>query len=85
MTESLLPLLCWPLQPPAASIEDDIIRCCFVLGLKINLSYHLQYLGNSDDNDFMITLIDGIGYHLFSVSSRFDYLFKKNLIKLIQL
>ena len=65
-----------------AGIEDDIIRRCFVLGLKINLPYHLQYLGNSDDTDFMITLSDGIGYHLFSVSSRFNYPFKKTLIKI---
>ena len=66
-----------------AGIEDDIIRRCFVLGLKINLPYHLQYLGNSDDaNDFMITLSDGKGSHPYSVSSRFDYLFKKNLIKI---
>ena len=64
-------------------IDDDILYQWMILGQDISTPFTLQFIDQREEGeDFFITLSDGKSSYDFLLSTRYDYLFKKKLIKI---
>ena len=64
-------------------IDDDILYQWLILGQDISTPFTLQFIDQREEGeDFLITLSDGKSSYDFLLSTRYDYIFKKKLIKI---
>ena len=64
-------------------IDDDILYQWLILGQDISTPFTLQFIDQREEGeDLFVTLSDGKSSYDFLLSTRYDYLFKKKLIKM---
>ena len=64
-------------------VDDDILYQWLILGQNISTPFTLQFIDHREEGeDLFITLSDGKSSYDFLLSTRYDYIFKKKLIKI---